>query len=208
MLVRNRGPVGFVEPCLPSPAKAPPSGPGWLHEIKHDGFRIMALRDANGVRLMTRNGNDFTLRFPLAVEAVSALSARSFLLDGEAIVTNERGLAVFDLIRHQRHGDEAMLIAFDLIELDGEDMRRTPIEQRKRSLAKLVRRPHAGIVLNEVFEGDGDVLFAHACKLGCEGIVSKRLGSYYRSGRVKQWLKVKNAEAPAVRREAEEDWGH
>jgi len=146
----------------------------------------MARRDSAGVRLM---------------------SARSFLLDGEAIVTNERGLAVFDLIRHQRHGDDAVLIAFDLIELDGEDLRRTPIEQRKRTLAKLVRRPHAGIVLNEVFEGDGDILFAHACKLGCEGIVSKRLGSPYRSGRSKHWVKVKNPAAPAVKREAEEDWG-
>ncbi len=80
------------------------------------------------------------------------------------------------------------------------------IEQRKRTLAKPVRRPHAGIVLNEVFEGDGDILFAHACKLGCEGIVSKRLGSTYRSGRVQHWLKVKNPAAPAVTREAEEDW--
>jgi bifunctional non-homologous end joining protein LigD len=168
----------------------------------------MARRDSAGVRLFTRHGNDFTARFPLAVEAVSALSARSFLLDGEAIVTNERGLAVFDLIRHQRHGDDALLIAFDLIELDGEDLRRTAIEQRKRTLAKLVRRPHAGIVLNEVFEGDGDVLFAHACKLGCEGIVSKRLGSPYRSGRSKYWVKVKNPKAPAVKREAEEDWGN
>ncbi len=173
-----------IEPCLPSPAKHPPSGPNWLHEIKHDGFRIMARRDASGVRLITRHGNDFTARFPLAVAAVGALPARSFLLDGEAIVTNECGLAVFDLIRQQRHGADALLIAFDLIELDGEDLRRTPIEQRKRTLAKLVRRPHAGIVLNEVFEGDGDILFAHACKLGCEGIVSKRLGSPYRSGRV------------------------
>jgi bifunctional non-homologous end joining protein LigD len=169
--------LGFIEPCLPSPAKVPPSGIGWFHEIKHDGFRVMARRDGAGVRLLTRHGNDFTARFPLAVEAVSALSARSFLLDGEAIVTNDRGLAVFDLIRHQRHGDDALLIAFDLIELDGEDLRRMPIEQRKHTLAKLVCRPHAGIVLNEVFEGDGDVLFTHACKLGCEGIVSKRLGS-------------------------------
>jgi ATP-dependent DNA ligase len=203
---RTRPGLGIIEPCLPSPAKAPPSGPNWLHEIKHDGFRIMARRDSTGVRLITRHGNDFTARFPLAVEAVSALSARSFLLDGEAIVTNERGLAVFDLICHQRHGDDAVLIAFDLIELDGEDLRRTPIELRKRSLAKLLRRPHAGIVLNEVFEGDGDVLFAHACKLGCEGIVSKRLGSPYRSGRSKHWIKVKNPKAPAVKREAEEDW--
>jgi hypothetical protein len=92
-----------------------------------------------------------------------------------------------------------LLIAFDLIELEGEDLRRTPIEQRKRKLAKLARRPHAGIVLNEVFEGDGDILFAHACKLGCEGIVSKRLGSPYRSGRSKHGVKVKNPEAPAVK---------
>jgi bifunctional non-homologous end joining protein LigD len=198
----------FIQPCLPSPAKVPPSGAGWVHEIKHDGFRIMARRDGAGVRLLTRHGNDFTARFPLAAEAVSALSARSFLLDGEAIVTNERGLAVFDLIRHQRHGDDAVLIAFDLIELDGEDLRRTPIEQRKRTLAKLIRRPLAGIVLNEVFEGDGEILFAHACKLGCEGIVSKRLGSPYRSGRSAHWLKVKNPKAPAVKREAEDDWGH
>jgi bifunctional non-homologous end joining protein LigD len=111
-----------------------------------------------------------------------------FVGDGEAIVTNERDLAVFDIIRHQRHGDDTVLIAFDLIELDGEDLRRTPIEQRKRQLAKLVRRPQAGIVLNEVFEGDGDILFAHACKLGCEGIVSKRLGSPYRSGRSPHWV--------------------
>ena len=199
--------LGFIEPCLPSPAKAPPSGPGWLHEIKHDGFRIMARRDGADVRLITRQGNDFTARFPLAVEAVSALSARSFLLDGEAIVTDERGLAVFDLIRHQRHGHDALLIAFDLIELDGEDLRRTPIEQRKRTLAKLARRPQVGIVVNEVFEGNGDILFAHACKLGCEGIVSKRLGSAYRSGRSPHWVKVKNPKAPAVKREAEEDWG-
>jgi bifunctional non-homologous end joining protein LigD len=199
--------LGIIEPCLPSPAKAPPSGPGWLHEIKHDGFRIMARRDGVGVRLITRHGTDFTARFPLALDAVARLRARSFLLDGEAIVTNERGLAVFDLIRHKRHGDDAVLIAFDLIELDGEDLRRTPIEQRKRTLAKLVRGPHPGIVLNEVFEGDGDILFAHACKLGCEGIVSKRLGSLYRSGRSPHWVKVKNPKAPAVKREAEVDWG-
>jgi bifunctional non-homologous end joining protein LigD len=204
---RTRPGLGIIEPCLPSTAKAPPAGPGWIHEIKHDGFRILARRDSAGVRLITRNGNDFTTRFPLAVDAVSRLPAHSFLLDGEAIVTNERGLAVFDLIRHQRHGKDAVLIAFDLIELEGEDLRRTPIEQRKRKLAKLVRGPHPGIVLNEVFEGDGDVLFELACKLGCEGIVSKRLGSLYRSGRSPHWVKIKNPKAPAVKREAEEDWG-
>jgi ATP-dependent DNA ligase len=204
---RTRPGLGITEPCLPSPAKAPPSGPDWIHEIKHDGFRILARRDGTGVRLITRNGNDLTSRFPLAVDAVARLPAHSFLLDGEAIVTDDRGLAVFDLIRHKRHGADAVLIAFDLIEFQGEDLRRRPLEERKRKLAILVRGPHSGIVLNEVFEGDGDVLFEHACKLGCEGIVSKRIGSPYRSGRSPHWVKVKNPKAPAVKREAEEDWG-
>jgi bifunctional non-homologous end joining protein LigD len=167
----------------------------------------MARRDGAGVRLFTRKGNDFAARFPLAAAAVAALPAHSFLIDGEAIVTNDSGLAVFDLIRRQRHGGAAVLCAFDLIELEGEDLRRAPIEQRKSTLAKLVRAPRPGIVLNEHYEGYGEIIFQHACKLGCEGIVSKRLGSPYRSGRSAHWVKVKNPKAPAVRREAEEDWG-
>jgi bifunctional non-homologous end joining protein LigD len=204
---RTRAGLGIIEPCLPSPAKAAPSGPGWIHEIKHDGFRILARLDSAGIRLITRHGNDFSSRFPIIVAAVTALSARSFLIDGEAIVTNGDGLAVFDLIRHDRHGGAAVLCAFDLIELDGEDLHRSSIEYRKRKLTKLVRRPELGIVLNEHYEGDGELIFKHACKLGCEGIVSKRLGSPYRSGRSPHWVKVKNPKAPAVTREAEEDWG-
>ena len=206
--MRSRPGLGIIEPCLPSPTKAPPSGPGWLHEIKHDGFRIMARRDSAGIRLITRNGNDFTDRFPIIVAAVTALPAKSFLIDGEAIVTNSDGLAVFDLIRHKRHGGAAVLSAFDLIELDGEDLRRSSIEYRKRKLTKLVRKPQLGIVLNEHYEGDGDIIFKHACKLGCEGIVPKRLGSLYRSGRSAHWVKVENPKAPAIKREAEEDWGN
>jgi bifunctional non-homologous end joining protein LigD len=131
-------------------------------------MRIMARRDGAGVRLITRNGNDFTSHFPFMVAAVAALPARSFLIDGEAIVTNGDGLAVFDLIRHKRHGDAAVLCAFDLVELDGEDLRRSSIEYRKRKLAKLVTRSaHLGIVLNEHYEGDGAIIFKHACKFGC-----------------------------------------
>ncbi len=180
--VRSRRSDGFVEPCLPSPAERPPAGSNWIHEIKHDGFRIMARRDSAGVRLFTRNGNDFTARFPLAVAAITALPAHSFLIDGEAIVTDDKGLAVFELIRRARNGGAAVLCAFDLIELDGADLRRAPIEQRKHKLARLVRTPHPGIVINEHYDGDGDIVFKYACKLGCEGIVSKRLGSPYRSG--------------------------
>ena len=96
---RTRPGQGIIEPCRPSPAKAPPSGPGWLHEIKHDGFRILARRDSAGVRLITRAGNNFTDRFPAIAMAVSKLPVRSFLIDGEAIVCDEKGLALFDLIR-------------------------------------------------------------------------------------------------------------
>jgi len=198
----------FVEPCLPSPAKQPPAGPEWIHEIKHDGFRSMARRGGKGVVLLTRNGYDFTARFPLAAEAVAALPAHSFVIDGEMIVTDDNGLAVFDLIRRTNgHGRHAVLVAFDLIELEGEDLRRAPLEDRKRKLAQLVRTKRPGIVLNDHYTGHGEIIFQHACKLGCEGIVSKRLGSPYRSGRSKHWVKVKNPAAPAVKREAEEDWG-
>ena len=156
---------------------------------------------------LSRNGHDFTARFPLAAAAVTTLPSRSFLIDGEAIVTDDKGLAVFELICRARHGSDAVLRAFDLIELEGEDLRRRPIEDRKRKLAKLVPTPHPGIVLNEHYEGDGEIVFQHACRLGCEGIVSKRLGSPYRSGRADCWVKVKNPKAPAVKREAQEDWG-
>jgi bifunctional non-homologous end joining protein LigD len=104
-------------------------------------MRILARRDAAGVRLITRQGNDFTSRFPLIVAAVAALPSRRFLIDGEAICTNTDGLAVFNLIRRTGHGHDAVLVAFDLIELDGEDLRRMPIEQRKRKLAKASARP-------------------------------------------------------------------
>jgi hypothetical protein len=115
------------------------------------------------------------------------------------------GLAVFDLIRGHRP-TAAVLCAFDLIELDGEDLRREPIETRKSTLRSLLRGKHAGIAFNAHFIADGAIVYRQACALGCEGIVSKRLGSLYRSGRADCWLKVKNPAAPAVTREAEEEW--
>jgi ATP-dependent DNA ligase len=107
------------------------------------------------------------------------------------------------------HGSKAsaVLCAFDLLELDGQDLRRHAIETRKALLAELLKESHLSIVLNEHFDDDGALVYDAACQLGCEGIVSKRLGSPYRSGRSAHWVKVKNPKAPAVRREAEEDWG-
>jgi ATP-dependent DNA ligase len=194
------------EPCLPRPVAEPPAGPGWIHEIKHDGFRILAQRRGRSVRLITRNGHDLADRFPLAAEAIEALPVRSCVVDGEAIVCDDNGLAVFDLIRGHGTNGRAILCAFDLLEVNGEDIRRQPIEDRKRRLAGLLRLPHDGIALNEQFKGEGATIFKHACALGREGIVSKRLGTPYRAGRSAHWLKIKNPDAPAVRRLEEEDW--
>jgi bifunctional non-homologous end joining protein LigD len=194
------------EPCLPRPAKAPPSGPNWIHEIKHDGFRIVAQKEAEKVRLITRNGHDFTDRYPLIVDAVRSLPGESCILDGEAIVVDLDGLSVFDLLRYRRHDHAATLCAFDLIELDGTDLRRNPIEERKERLASLLRQRHFGMALNVSYTGDGETIYRHACELGCEGIVSKRVGSAYRMGRTDAWIKVKNPTAPAVQREREIDW--
>ena len=129
------------DPCLPRPASEPPAGPGWIHEIKHDGFRILAHRRGRSVRLFTRNGNNLADRFPLIAEAIEALPVRSCVVDGEAIVCGDGGLAVFDLIRGHATNAGAVLCAFDLLEVNGEDLRREPIEDRKRRLAGLLRLP-------------------------------------------------------------------
>jgi bifunctional non-homologous end joining protein LigD len=140
MLLRTRRtPAGFIQPCLPSPDERPPTGPGWLHEIKHDGFRMMVRRDAAGVRLLTRNGVDWSARFPLIFEAAGALQVRSFLLDGEAVACDGDRLPVFDRLRYRRQDWRVFLYAFDLLELKGQDLRREPIEIRKRQLATLLR---------------------------------------------------------------------
>jgi bifunctional non-homologous end joining protein LigD len=119
-------------------------------------------------------------------------------IDGEVVICGEDGIPVFDRLRHGRQPQsEAVLFAF----------RRTPLEERKGTLAKLVRKASWAVQLNEHIAERGDIVFRHACQLGFEGIVSKRLGSPYRSGRSRDWLKMKNPNAPAVKREAEEDWG-
>ena len=126
--------VRFMETCLPSPADRPPPGSGWLHEIKHDGYRLMARRDSVGVRLITRRGNDWSDRFPLVIEAVNHLRVRTCLIDGEVVCCDERGLARFDVLRRRRNEAVAFLYAFDLLELDGTDLRREPVEVRKATL--------------------------------------------------------------------------
>jgi ATP-dependent DNA ligase len=201
-------PAGFIAPCLPINAPQPPSGAEWLHEIKHDGFRVIARKSGKRVRLYSRPGNDLTYRFPLIVEALARLRSRSCIIDGEAVACRDDGMADFNRIRYRRHDADVFLYAFDLIELDGDDLRRDPLQVRKATLASVIARAGSGLRFNEhMEEEDGPLVFQHACKLGLEGIVSKRRDSAYRFGRSPDWVKSKNPNAPAVRREAEEEWG-
>jgi bifunctional non-homologous end joining protein LigD len=170
--------LGIIEPCLPSPAKAPPSGPGWLHEIKHDGFRILARRDGAGVRLITRHGNDFTHRFPFIEMAVKSLSVRSCLIDGEAIVCDESGLSTFELLRGYRSVTSAVLCAFDLLELNGTDLRRKPIEYRKGELSKILRAiPGSGLALTSTMTPMAKLSFARlaglAVRVSCRSVSAR-----------------------------------
>jgi bifunctional non-homologous end joining protein LigD len=194
-------PAGFIEPCIPTAARVPPSGPGWLHEIKHDGYRLMVRLEGRRVRLFSRRGHDWSDRFPRIGEALASLRARSATIDGEAVVLcPETGLSIFDELHSGRRDHDVVLYAFDLIELNGDDLRREPLEVRKATLTSLLTKTGSGIRINEHIEADGPTVFAHACRLGCEGIVSKQRASPYRSGRTKMWIKVKNPEGPAMTR--------
>jgi bifunctional non-homologous end joining protein LigD len=166
----------------------------------------MARRDAAGVRLLTRNGHDWAERYLAIVEAVNRLRVRlSDRRRGGGL--RRAGLAVFERLRRKHEADHVLLYAFDLLELDGEDLWREPFETRKATLTSLLRGCLPGLRLNEHLAQPGELVFRHACKLGLEGIVSKRLGSPYRSGRSLDWLKIKNPAAPPVKREAEEELG-
>jgi ATP-dependent DNA ligase len=138
-------PAGFIAPCLPTKATEPPSGEMWLHEIRHDGIRVIARKQDKRIRLYSRPGNDLTHRFPQIVEALAQLRSPSCILDGEAVACREDGIALFERIRYRRHDASVFMWAFDLIELNGDDLRRERLEQRKATLARLhPHRRHTG----------------------------------------------------------------
>jgi bifunctional non-homologous end joining protein LigD len=198
-------PPGFVPPCLPIASDRGRSGPAWVHEIKHDGYRIMARRIEDRVKLYTRRGFNWADRYPQIVDSLRALRVRSVMMDGEAVWCGRDGRSDFDRLHSRAHDGAVILFAFDLIELNGEDLRPAPLGERKGKLEKLLARS-GGIRFSEHIEGDGAVIFAQACKLGLEGIVSKRRDLPYRSGRCKAWVKIKNPASPAVLRIEQGTW--
>ncbi|MEY9398009.1 bifunctional non-homologous end joining protein LigD [Bradyrhizobium japonicum] len=192
------------EPCIPTRGAKVPAGPDWIHEIKQDGYRLIVERDGDRVRLFTRNGHDWTARYPRIVEAALGLRTTRFVIDGEAVLLGDDGVSDFNGLHSRKHDDSVQLYAFDALVVDGEDLRKLPLSLRKTNLARLLARRVDGIHLAPFEQGEvGPDLFRHACKLGLEGLVSKRSDSWYRAGRSPNWIKVKNRTHPAFARAME-----
>jgi bifunctional non-homologous end joining protein LigD len=148
-------PAGFVVPAQPAKASKPPVGTDWVHEIKHDGYRLIVRRDGPTVRLYSRNALDWTARLSAIATAAHRIKAKIFTIDGEAVVLAPDGLSLFHELRRREAADTAILYAFDLIEHDGEDMRNRPFLNRKAALARVLRNSEAGILFNEHIAEDG-----------------------------------------------------
>jgi bifunctional non-homologous end joining protein LigD len=184
-------------PQLPTLVKSPPNGNQWLHEIKYDGYRIGARIERGNVNLITRNGNDWTATFPEIVAAAQELPLQQALIDGEAAVVLPSGVTSFQALQgvlkeHER--GRLVYFVFDLLHLDGRDLTRIPLEQRKAILARLTGEVVAGdplIRYSRHFDGDGGEVLREACRMGLEGLVSKRRDLAYECGRSRNWLKTK-----------------
>jgi bifunctional non-homologous end joining protein LigD len=166
----------FIEPQLASSVEKPPEGKHWIHEIKHDGYRCQVLLDRGQARVFTRNGHDWTDRFPSIVRAAANLRCQSAILDGEAIVQNGDGASDFEALssamRQQPHS--IVLYAFDLLHLDGKDLRQQTLIESRASLKHLVGADdQSRIQFSDEFDGDGDALFKACAERELEGIVSK-----------------------------------
>jgi len=182
-------------------AERPPSGPGWLHELKHDGYRLQIhVRDGR-VRLYTMNGNDWTKRYPRIVKE-AALLREPLIIDAEVVHLSADGIPDFDALHSSKVDEKAVALAFDLL-FSGDDIRRQPLIERKKALQWALRKARDGIQYVEHTEGDGAKMFAAVCKRGLEGIVSKRLMSVYKSGPSKAWIKVKIPKSAAATRKTD-----
>jgi bifunctional non-homologous end joining protein LigD len=194
-------PQRLFEPCIPTRSTIVPSGPDWIHEVEHDGCRLIVRKDQKRVRLFTHNGRDWTDRYPLIVEAALKNRSRSFVIDGEAVLLGVDGISDFDGLHSGRHDDEMMLHAFDAVMLDGEDLRSLPLSMRTTNLARLLARRPDGIFIAPFEQGAiGPDLFRKACDFGLEALVSKHRDRAYRAGSSPNRMKTKNPKHPAMTR--------
>jgi len=183
---------GFIEPALATLQPHSPSG-AWLHEVKFDGYRVQMHIRETGTRIFTRRGHDWTDRFKSFAVGSASIKAHSAILDGEVIVPTAEGFSDFGALEADlgaRRSDRLVFYAFDVLYVDGFDLRRVPLVERRRVLAALLEGADERIRCSEFVEGDGKAIFRNACGIGLEGIVSKRRDSRYQSGRTTLWVKA------------------
>ncbi len=191
---RPAPPPGFIAPCLATLREHAPPGPEWVHEIKYDGYRLQIHVRGERVRTLTRRGYDWTPRFPTLVAAARALPAGQAVLDGEVVVQSRRGISDYALLQDDIAGgrsDRFVYFAFDLLYLDGMDLRSATLIDRKAALERLLTRAAGPIAYSAHLDSQAELTHRRACELGLEGLVSKRRDAPYRSGRQDSWIKVK-----------------
>lgn len=184
----------WVAPQLATLVSGPPPGDGWVHEIKLDGYRILLRIERGRVKLLTRNRQDWTTRFPAVAKAAAALPVKEALLDGEIVALDAAGVSSFQALQQadQLEADRTLVyVAFDLLFLDGRDLRPLPLVERKARLARLLKGRRGRLRYSEHFDLPGQRVFERACRLGLEGIIAKQKNAPYTSGRGQAWLKVK-----------------
>lgn len=182
----------FIPPLLPTLVEKPPEGDDWIHEAKFDGYRSQIVIDEDGTRIFTRRGLDWTAKYRDLAEAAKALDVESAIIDGEIIVLNEAGLSDFSELRKAitRRQHDLYFVAFDLLHLNGHDLRDMPLEDRREILAGMIA-PGGRIQFSEALPGEAKAIYHLVDQAGLEGMVSKRKDSKYRSGNSTAWLKTK-----------------
>jgi bifunctional non-homologous end joining protein LigD len=180
---------GFIEPALASSIDKVPSGDRWIHEIKFDGYRVQLQIANDDIKVFTRRGNDWARRFKKIAADAYLISAGSAIIDGEIVVPAADGTTDFSVLQNELKGKSTkiVMVAFDLLYLNGYDLRKLPLIERKAHLKRLIEK--TDIQFSESFEVDGREMYAHACSVGLEGVVSKVSDSRYNSGRGNDWVK-------------------
>ncbi|TPK15145.1 ATP-dependent DNA ligase [Mesorhizobium sp. B2-5-9] len=182
----------FIEPLMPTLVEKPPEGDSWIHEVKFDGYRSQIVKDEGGVRIFTRRGLDWTAKYRDLAKAAGDLDVESAIIDGEIIVLNDAGLSDFGALRKaitsRQH--DLYFVAFDLLHVNGHDLRDMPLEDRREILAELIPEGQR-IQFSQALPGEASAIFHLIDQAGMEGMVSKRKDSKYRSGPSTNWLKAK-----------------
>lgn len=203
--------VTVVQPMLPTLTKAPFSNPDWIFEPKWDGYRAICLLENGKVQFASKNRKSLTQRFPELQRIRKSIKAETAILDGEIVALDKKGAPCFAGLRSGKVANQCAIVfyAFDLLNLNGDDLSQKPVVERKTILKRILPRQHTGRVrYTEHIVGDGERLFQELEKRKLQGMVAKRADSLYVGGRTRAWLKIKTEAGREEMRIRSETWGH